>query len=301
MSRTAVLLAENPKVKSMILRRGVKGGLARQFLAGEQLHEALQVVKNLQEKQLTASIEFLADDLVSAGETDEVVNQYSEILKGISTFYPEAWVSVRLSALGLVADPAEARARLVGLLENAVTRGSIMIMLTMEGAKYVQETLSIVNELHEQYPNLGVTLQSNLRRTDRDVTDLLASGVTIRLVKGGYKESPAVAYTTRDEIKAAYRRQMFELLQSGLGHSLATHDVDLINSAKLYAKQRNISQKTFGYEMFNGVRADLQSSLASAGYSVRIYLPYGQAWFPYVMARLEESPSGLGLVLSSML
>lgn len=285
----------------MILRRGPQGPLARRYTAGEQLHEALQVVKALKEKEIDSTVEFLPDNLVSGNDIDGVMAQYVEILKGVGTFYPDAWVSVRLSALGLAANPALAKANLVKLLDDAAARGAIFISLAMDKAVRVSETIGIVKDLHEKYPNLGLTLQSNLRRTERDITDVAAMGISVRLVKGSYDEPSTAAFIKPDEIKAAYRRQMFELLDSGIHHSLATHDLDLINSAKLYAKQKGISKGNYDFEMYKGVRPDLQVSLAKEGYGVRVFVPYGMSWYPYVIARLNENPGGVAFLLGNLL
>ena len=302
MSRSAaVSLAENSSIKSMLLRRGPNGPVARRYTAGEHLHEALQVVKDFKERNLLSTLEFLPDDLVSAGDIDGVVVNYSEILKGVATFYPETCISVRLSALGLVSDPNQARANLIKLLDDATSRGGLFVRVAMEGSQFTQETIKMVSDLHEVYPNIGVTLQANLRRTDRDIADVIGAGVSVRLVKGGYDESPAVAFTKPDQIKAAYRRQMFELLESGVSHSIATHDLDLINSAKLYAKQKNVPKGNFAFEMFKGVRPDTQLALVKEGYAVRVFVPYGAAWYPYVLLRLGENPGGVGFLLGNLM
>jgi len=302
MSRSAaVALAEYPSIKSIMLRRGIRGPLARRYTGGESLHEALQVVKEFKEQEINATVEFLPDDLVSADDMDGVVAQYLEILKGVATFYPEAWISVRLSAIGLVSDPAVARTNLIKLLDDSVARGSVFIRIAMDQSKYTQEIISIVTDLHGQYSNLGITLQSNLRRTDRDVIDLLAAGVSIRLVKGRSDEPPSVAYTKDEQIKAAFRRQMFELIESGSFHSIATHDLDLIKSAQLYAKQKNVPKSNYNFEMYKGVRTDLQTSLTKEGYSVRVFVPYGAAWYPYVLERLSQNPGGIAFLLANLL
>ncbi|HEY3332833.1 MAG TPA: proline dehydrogenase family protein [Capsulimonadaceae bacterium] len=299
MSRSAAAsLAENPTVKSMIIRRGVDGAIPRRFIAGEQRHEALQVVKGIKEDEANASLEYLGENFTTEEDTESSVAEYVEVIKAVSAFYPDTVVSVKLTAIGLATDPKLALTNLNRLMDEACGRGNVFLRVDMEGSENVDSIIKIVREVRSKKANIGGVLAAHLRRTDRDLDQLLGLEMPLRLVRGSYDESPKVAFTRKDEIDAAYRRQMFRLLDSTTFHTIATHDTGMIEAAKLYTKKRNIPQYRFEFELPLGGNPSLQQSLIDDGYRVRVNVPYGEAWFPYLVRSLGESDmSGPALML----
>lgn len=294
-------LAESPSIKSMILRRGVKGPLVRRFVAGELLHEALLTVKALQEKKILSAIDYLGENFISPEETNRAMEQYMETLKALGTFYPDDYLSVKLTAIGLATDPQLAMDNLLTLMKEARGRGSIFVRVDMEGSRYTDDTLQIVKDVHDSYENIGAVLQSYLRRTDKDVEEMIDLGISVRLVKGAYSEPPSIAYSAKEETDRAFRRHMFALLERGVWPSIATHDEKMVRAAKLYCRQKGIDKNRFEFEMLLGIRQDLQVKLAEEGFHVRVYVPYGEAWYAYFSRRLAERPANVYFLLSNLL
>ncbi|HEX5324521.1 MAG TPA: proline dehydrogenase family protein, partial [Capsulimonadaceae bacterium] len=153
---------------------------------------------------------------------------------------------------------------------------------------------------HENYFNIGTVIQSYLRRSDGDLRALIDNGVPVRLVKGAYAEPPHIAYQKKKDVDTAYRRQMWALLDEGVRPQIATHDENMIHATKLFAKQKSIPPEKFEFQMLLGVRRDLQESLVKEGYKVRVYVPFGQSWYPYFTRRLAERPANFGFFLKSV-
>jgi proline dehydrogenase len=171
----------------------------------------------------------------------------------------------------------------------------------MESSAYTQRTIDMVLELHERYPNIGTVLQSYLYRTAEDVRRLNQAAVRVRLVKGAYDEPASVAYPKKADVDAQFEAEMRELLEHGNYPAIATHDDRLIDAATGYARERAIGKERFEFQMLYGIRRDLQERLLRDGYRVRIYVPYGTEWYPYLMRRLAERPANLLFFLRSVL
>lgn len=299
MSRSpAAGLAENSTIKSMIIRRGVAGVNPRRFIAGEHLHEALQAVKTLGDKASNVSLDYLGENFTTSEDTDAGVAAYVEAIKAVASFYPDSLVSVKLTAIGLATSPQLAYTNFNNLLAEAAGRGDVFLRIDMEGSQYVDDVIKIARQAHSVNSNVGTALASHLRRTDRDLDDVINDGIPIRLVRGAYDEPAKLVYTRKDEIDAAYRRQMFRLLDSPTYHTIANHDPEMVESAKLYTKKRNIEKNSFEFEFPLGGNPKLQQELMAEGYRVRVNIPYGEAWYPYFVRCLGESPvSPMGLIL----
>ena len=174
----------------------------------------------------------------------------------------------------------------------------------MEGSAYTQRTLDIVHELHSVPQNrgcVGAVIQSYMRRSEDDVTKLLTHGIRIRLCKGAYKEPAEIAFQAKSEVDSNYLRLMKTLLKSGVYHGLATHDEKIIREAKTFAIGEGIPKDTFEFQMLYGIRRDLQHSLVREGWRVRVYVPFGTEWYPYMMRRLAERPANLWFVMTNLL
>ena len=168
------------------------------------------------------------------------------------------------------------------------------VRVDMEGSPYTQRTLDFVHQLHRQPGNqgrVGAVIQSYMRRAESDIQKLLADRIRIRLCKGAYKEPAEVAFQKKSEVDANYVKLIKILMESGIYHGLATHDEKIINQAKAYATKKRISRGAFEFQMLYGIRRDLQQSLVAEGWRMRVYIPFGAEWYPYLMRRLAERPA----------
>jgi proline dehydrogenase len=184
---------------------------------------------------------------------------------------------------------------------GAAHKRDIFVRVDMEGSDYTQRTLDMVYEAHARFPNAGTVVQSMLYRTPGDVETLIERGIRVRLVKGAYMEPPAVAFPKKTDVDEQYLRLMYRLLERGVYPALATHDERLIAAAKRYAVEKRIPHARFEFQMLYGIRRDLQERLASEGYNVRVYVPYGSQWYPYLTRRMAERPANLIFVVSNSL
>lgn len=302
MSRSAILaFAGNPLVRGYFAKRGMASGMVRRFVAGETLQDGLLVTKELKDNGILSVMDVLGENVLNQQEADRATEMYLLVIKALTTFYHDAALSVKLTALGLDIQEAIAIMNLRRLLDEAKERGSVFICVDMEGSAYTERTLEIVTAEHEKYPDLGTVIQSYLRRSDGDLAALIENEVPVRLVKGAYAEPPHIAYQRKKDVDAAFRRQMWSLLDSGNRPAIATHDEHMINAVKTYAKQKNIPPERFEFQMLLGVRRDLQQALVKEGYTVRVYVPFGQSWYPYFTRRLAERPANLGFFLRNLL
>lgn len=273
----------------MILKGGVYGPIASRYIVGERVNEIIAAVKTLKEDGFLASIGILQDSLVSAQDYDSVVERYREAIKAVGVFSLGSTVTIKLSSLGSVANPVVARENLSKLFDEGAALGGVFFRLEMESPRYVQETLTNLQQLKEFYPNLGAVVQANLKRSDRDIDALVSAGISIRLVKGAFHEPAPSGYATASEIDASYRKLMLKLLDSSTVHAIATHDEKMIETATRYMSQRRMPYNAVEFEMYKGVKEDLQKKLKNKGYTVRVFTPYGQSWYPYVAKRVAEA------------
>jgi proline dehydrogenase len=174
----------------------------------------------------------------------------------------------------------------------------------MEGSSYTQRTLDLVRQLHSKPENggcVGAVIQSYMRRSEADAAELVKEGIRIRLCKGAYKEPPEIAFQAKAEVDASYIRLMKTLLKSGIYHGLATHDPNIIREAQAFVIREQIPRDSFEFQMLYGIRRDLQQALVRDGWRMRVYVPFGTEWYPYLMRRLAERPANLWFVAKNML
>jgi proline dehydrogenase len=250
---------------------------------------------------LTQTLDYLGESVASAAEAGAATRDYLAILNKIVASGVGRNVSLKLTQLGLDLDRVTALDNLRRILEPATTHG-FFVRIDMENSPYTDVTLDIIETLWGLgYRNIGVVLQSALYRSEADLTQMLALGVRVRLVKGAYREPAAIAYQLKADVDAAYVRLATTLLERGTFPAMATHDPDIIDAVKRIAAERGVAKDRFEFQMLYGVRRDLQSSLASDGYGMRVYIPFGRQWFPYFMRRLGERPANVAFVVRSLL
>jgi proline dehydrogenase len=276
-------------------------GFARRFIAGETIEEVVETARALQAAGYHLTLDYLGESVQTLDEASAATREYLRLMSVIVASNVERNISLKLTQLGLTVDRATCVDNLRRILEPGGPQ-EFFIRIDMEDSPWTQMTLDIFETLWEQgYRNVGVVLQSALRRTDADVRRMNTLGARVRLVKGAYKEPESVAYQKKADVDAAYIALMRLLLDEGTFPAIATHDEAIIDATCDYAKSRNISPDRYEFQMLYGIRRDLQARLTGATHRVRLYVPFGREWFPYFMRRLGERPANIGFVVRALL
>jgi proline dehydrogenase len=291
------LLAQSTLLRKAAARYGMRRptSFARRFIAGETVAEAVEVARRVESQGLFHTLDYLGESVGSLAEADAATAEYRRIIDAIIGAGVGRNLSLKLTQLGLDVDRASAVDNLRKILERAE---GFFVRIDMESSRYTDVTLDIFETLWRHgYQNMGVVLQADLYRTDRDIERIMALGARIRLVKGAYKEPKHIAYARKEDVDAAYVRLLKVLLSRGNYPAIATHDPAMTDAAIRYALEHQIAPDRFEFQMLYGIRRDLQTSLVRQGYRVRVYIPFGRQWFPYFMRRLGERPANVGFVL----
>jgi proline dehydrogenase len=298
---TLLYLANRKPIYRLIMRHDLLHGLAQRYVAGEELADGIVVAQTLNTQRLLASLDHLGESVSNAAEARRASAAYLEALEAIAAEQVEANISLKLTQLGLDVSRDLCVAHLRSILQRAQDLDTF-VRIDMESSAYTQRTLDMHAQLwNEGFRNVGIVLQACLYRTAADVERAIEMGVQLRLCKGAYLESPRVAYSDKADVDANYARLLERLLEAGVKPAVATHDERLIRLAKEIAARQELSSDRFDFEMLFGVRRDLQLRLVQQGYRVRVYLPYGSEWYPYLMRRLAERPANLGFFIRSLL
>jgi proline dehydrogenase len=274
--------------------------LVRRFVAGDTLAEALDVVERLNAAGFRTTLDVLGESVDSAADATAAAERYLETLDALHARGLDANASLKLTQMGLDVDPGFCRSNLSRVLAKARSVGAF-VRVDMEDHTRTDATLRLVGELRASFPEVGVVIQSYLRRSEADVEALIAAGTRVRLCKGAYDEPATVAFASKDEVDESYRRLMERLLLDGTYPALATHDPKLVRHAIAFARQHAIKASRWEFQMLYGVRRDLQERLVRDGYTVRVYVPYGREWYPYFMRRLAERPANVLFIVGSVL
>jgi len=293
------LLARSGTLKRMASHYGMRrpSSFARRFIAGETVAEAIDAARIVESKGLTQTLDLLGESVSNLAEADAATRAYVEVIDAIMASGVGRNVSLKLTQLGLDVDKASAVDNMRKILERAEPAG-FFVRIDMESSAYTAVTLEIFETLWQQgYRQIGVVLQSALRRSEADLARMNALGARVRLVKGAYKEPNGVAYQKKADVDAAYARMMTTLLTAGHYPAIATHDPAMIALARQVAAEHRIAADQFEFQMLYGIRRDLQTTLVKAGYRLRVYIPFGREWFPYFMRRLGERPANVLFVL----
>jgi len=293
-------LSHRRRLQRFVSRQRLTASLAYRFVAGDRLDDAVRVMKDLNRRGWTGSLDHLGENVSEERTARAAADDYLAAFERISSEQLNANVSVKLTQLGLDIAEELCRELLAKILERARELG-IFLRVDMEGSPYTQRTIDLVLEFHQQYPLLGTVLQSYLYRTHEDVRRLNQEGVRVRLVKGAYDEPATVAYPKKADVDTAYEAEMRELLEHGAYPAIATHDDRLIEATRRFASAHGIANDRYEFQMLYGIRRDLQERLLREGYRVRIYVPYGTEWYPYLMRRLAERPANLLFFVRSLI
>jgi proline dehydrogenase len=266
--------------------------MSHRFVAGETLEEALEAARACNEQGMLATLDYLGENVNTTADAQKARDAYLEIFDRIAQEKLNANVSCKLTQLGLDFSSEFCEGLVLSIAERAASCDSFL-RIDMEGSAYTERTIELVRRVRVQTPAVGTVIQSYLYRSESDINQLLGVGCRIRLCKGAYKEPVDVAYPRKTDADANYVRLMRMLLPSGFYHGIATHDPRMIAQTIRWAAEKQISKDDFEFQMLYGIRKDLQRRLVRDGYRLRIYIPYGQDWCPYVMRRLAERPANL--------
>jgi proline dehydrogenase len=274
--------------------------LARRFVAGEDIASAIAAVRALNAEGMSATLDFLGEDVYERGAAARQREVYLEMLDAIASAGVDSNVSVKLTAMGLLVDEDFAFENLVAVLERAARNPDPFVRIDMEGSPVTEATLRLFRRIFAEHKNVGPVLQAYLKRTPGDVDDAIALGARVRLCKGAYKEPPEIAYQAMTEIRAHYLQLARRLLADGNYPGIATHDRRLIAAVKAFVAERGIQSDRFEFQMLYGCRPRVQRDIVAQGYRLRIYVPFGTHWAGYFYRRVLERRENLLFALSSI-
>jgi proline dehydrogenase len=297
------VLAASDGLKRLASTYGMRNpsSFARRFVAGENVHEAIEAAREIQGRGLLCSLDLLGESVTSPAEAQKATRDYQQVIEEILDAGVDRNVSLKLTQLGLDVDRATATDNLRKVLDVAV-RHEFFVRIDMESSSYTDLTFDIFEDMwHLGYRNVGVVLQTALKRTEQDLVRINRLGARVRLVKGAYNESRSIAFASKSDVDAAFVRHMRVLLSDGAYPAIATHDPAMIEATRAEASRLGLGSDRFEFQMLYGVRRDLQQKLVDEGYRVRVYIPFGREWFPYFMRRLGERPANVGFVVRSLM
>lgn len=302
MMRTGLLwLSEQPQVFRFVRSNPLARRFASRFVAGETVETAVEAVRELNRRKITATLDLLGESVAREPEAAQARDTYLQMLDRIGDSGVDSNVSVKLTQMGFDISEDACLANMTAILERAKARGNF-VRLDMEGSAYTQRTLDFFYaKLYPAFgPHVGVVIQSCLRRSTDDVARLVEAKARVRLCKGAYLEPPEVAFPDKADVDRHYVRLMEQMMLHGNYPGLATHDPAIIAHARSFAKAQGIDPARFEFQMLYGVRRDLQDQLRAAGFNVRVYVPFGTQWYPYLMRRLAERPANIAFILGNV-
>ena len=274
--------------------------LAKRFVAGETIASAISAVRKINVQGMTATLDFLGEDVVERGAATKTRDTYHDMLDAIAQSGVDTNVSVKMTAMGLLVDDEFALSNLKSVLDRAQRNADPFVRIDMEGSAVTQKTLDLFERAYAENKNVGPVLQAYLKRSPADAERAINLGARVRLCKGAYNEPPAIAIKDMPSIRVAYLEIAKALLTRGNYPGIATHDVRLIEAIKAFALRESISADRFEFQMLYGCRPELQRKLVSEGYRVRIYVPFGTHWAGYFYRRVLERRENAVFALSSL-
>ncbi len=298
-----VWVAERPAVRRLITERRLGRRFAGRFVAGNTLEAGMEAARALDRLGIAAMLDHLGEHVEFPAQAAEATDAYIRALKSIrESPHIDCNISVKLTQLGLDSSRDLCRENMERVLQ-AATNGErpILVMIDMEARAYVDRTIDLYAELRDRYPNVGICVQAYLNRTVADAARLAGSQAIVRVCKGAYLEPPDVAYRTRREVARNFARVAATLFSAGSTVHVATHDPRLLEGARSFLRTERIRPSGYEFQMLYGIRRDLQAELVRRGDPIRVYVPYGNSWYPYLTRRMAERPANIWFFLSNAL
>ena len=274
--------------------------LTRRFVAGKTLARALAVCRRLNAEGLLVSLDHLGENVTSVEEARLSRDAYIQALRAIAAEGLQATVSIKLTQFGLDLSEELCRENVEGLVAAASGLGGF-VEVDMESSEYVDRTLCLVSDMHERHGAVRAVIQAYLYRSAGDIDMLCQKGIPVRLCKGAYREPHSIAFRSKRDVDANYVHLVQTLLKRGVYPGIATHDPNMVDAARRSAAALGLAPDRFEFQMLYGIRRDLQRKLIAGGYRVRLYVPYGDAWYPYLMRRLAERPANVLFIARNLL
>ncbi len=293
-----LFLSKNRMLTKMAKKYGRRFGSAR-FVAGETIEEAVRVIEGLNGKNLAVTIDYLGEFVDNEQEANEMVNESLEAIKRIKDEKLNAQLSLKLTSMGLDISEEVVLKNMEKILQAAKKSG-IFVTIDMEDYSRCQKTIEIYKILRSSFDNVGTVIQAYLYRAEKDIADLNEYRANLRLVKGAYKESSAVAFPEKKKVDENFKKMIKRHLLNGNYTAVATHDDTIIDYTRQFVKKHGISNDRFEFQMLYGIRLEKQEELAREGYAMRVYVPYGTDWYGYFMRRLAERPANVAFVLKGI-
>jgi proline dehydrogenase len=294
-----LFLSERNSLKSLLIKNPLGQRLAGRFIAGENLEDAVRVVRQLNAEGFEVTLDHLGESVHTVAEAEEACQVYPGILDRLAAEALRSHISIKLTQLGLGIDEALAE-RLLEKLALRAAELHTFVRIDMEGSAYTESTLRVFRQINAPRDVLGVVIQSYLYRSEKDVEELVKNGARVRLVKGAYQEPAEVAFPRKQDVDRNFVRLMEKLISSGGYHAIATHDPRMIAATQAFARDQHLTPSQFEFQMLYGIRRKLQRELLRQGYRVRVYVPYGREWYAYLMRRLAERPANLLFLLRNL-
>lgn len=298
-----ITLSESKSIRAIAERSSIGKRLSHRFVAGMTVADAVAATEVVNKLGMSVTLDNLGENTTNRDEAKESAGLYREILDEINERKLDANVSLKLTHMGLDVDPKLAIETTNELVRHAASLNTF-VRVDMEGSPYTQRTLDLVYQLHRMGGNaghVGAVIQSYLYRSEKDVEQLCAEGIKIRLCKGAYKEPGSIAFQSKKDVDDNYVKLVKILLKSGTYHGIATHDEAMIKATIDFARSEGIDPGSFEFQMLHGIRRDLQEQLVKDGWGMRVYIPFGHEWYPYFMRRLAERPANAIFILKNLL
>lgn len=305
LKQSLLYLSQSPGAQRLITHAPLSRQLAARFVAGESLDAAIQASQTLNQAGLSVSLDYLGESVSSRDEATAAADMAIRTLETMRAEGIDGNISIKPTQLGLDIDDAFCQDNIERILRRARElgdgEGEIFVRLDMESSEYTERTVALVETLWAAgFRNVGTVLQSMLRRTPADVQRLVKLGSRVRLVKGAYAEPPEVAFPEKNTVDFMFMEEMRVLLEEGHYPAIATHDEAIIDATRRWAFEKGIGKDQFEFQLLFGVRRDLQTRLHEEGYNVRVYIPFGGSWYPYLMRRLAERPANVLFIAGSL-
>jgi proline dehydrogenase len=292
-------LSQEPHLRDFATHNGLARKMALRFVAGEELSDAVAAVREINARGMTATLDHLGENVTSRAEAAEATEACCRIMRIVADTGIECNASLKLTQLGLDLGADVALTNLENVVGLAAELDNF-VRIDMESSEYVDRTLDIFFQVFSRYRNVGVVIQANLYRSRQDLERLIDAGARVRLVKGAYLEPASVAFQRKSDVDASFVHLMERLLDAATYPAIATHDPRMIDATRRFARTHDIDRSQFEFQMLYGIRRDLQTRLAAEGYRLRVYVPYGTHWYPYLMRRMAERPANLMFVLGNL-
>jgi proline dehydrogenase len=300
-----IALSRSQLLQQAIVRIPVSRRMARRFVAGESLGDAMSAVRSLNAHSVRATLDHLGENVTTEAEATAAADEYMLALETIQRMHLDSNVSIKLTHMGLDLGDDFCYTNVARILQRAAEMNNF-VRIDMEGSEYTERTIGLYRRLCQTYDNVGIVIQAYLKRSQADVSSLLSEGIgRFRICKGAYDEPPEIAYCEQKTVT----RALEDLLRAALAPeaqamgaylAVASHDQEIINFTRAYAYHNQIPASAFEFQMLYGIRRELQGALVRRGYQMRVYVPYGTHWYPYFMRRLAERPANLALFMRAL-